>query len=236
MKKLLFISVLFCITSTLYSQSVDEVLKKVGVEYSSAKPLQFNTKYNLYKNKTQKTAFESYVGQFKKNEKNEIYQKIDQTEFIWNKNICLKVIHPDKIINISVSQPVELNNFDIKALKEWCDVKSFVDKKAYWELTLTTKAFSTLPYSKIVIHIGKNYFIQKQLFYYNTAIDYSSDYKKQSLDYPVLEILYTNIKREKVPKSFFNIYKYIQEKNKILNTTKAYNSYAIEDHREITFK
>ena len=69
MKRLLIIAVI-CFSTFSYSQSVDEVLKKVAQEYSDTKPLQFNTKYNLYKNSSQKKVFESYVGQFKKNEKN----------------------------------------------------------------------------------------------------------------------------------------------------------------------
>lgn len=235
MKRLLIIAVI-CFSTFSYSQSVDEVLKKVAQEYSDTKPLQFNTKYNLYKNSSQKKVFESYVGQFKKNEKNEVYQKIDQTEFIWNKNICLKVVHPDKLINITISQPLEMKSFDIASLKEWCDVKSFVDRKSYWELTLTTKAFSSLPYSKIIIHIGKNYFIQKQWFHYNMAIDFSADYRSQNLDYPVLEIIYSNFTRKNELTTFFNVNKFIEEKNKVIKASKEYQSYIIEDHREITFK
>ena len=236
MKKIFISFVLICFTSLTYSQSIDEVLKRVATEYSNSKPLQFNTKYNLYKNNKQKLVFESYIGEYKKNEKNEVYQKIDETEFIWNKNICLKIVHPDKLINITLSQPVEMKNFDIQSLKEICDIKSFTDKKVYWELILTTKAFSILPYSKIIIHIGKNYFIQKQLFYYNTAIDFSSNHRKQELEYPVLEILYSNINRKQISNIFFNINKYIEEKNKNIKATKAFQSYTIEDHREITFK
>ena len=232
----LFIIVVICFSTFSYSQSVDGVLKKVAQEYSDTKPLQFNTKYNLYKNSSQKKVFESYIGQFKKNEKNEVYQKIDKTEFVWNKNICLKVVHPDKLINISISQPLEMKNFDIASLKEWCDIKSFVDRKSYWELILTTKAFSSLPYSKIVIHIGKNYFIQKQLFYYNSAVDFSTDYRKQNLDYPVLEIIYSSFTRKKESSTFFNMNKFIEEKSKLIKTTKEFQSYTIEDHREVTFK
>ena len=235
MRRLLII-VVICFSTFSYSQSVDGVLKKVAQEYSDTKPLQFNTKYNLYKNISQKKVFESYVGQFKKNEKNEVYQKIDKTEFIWNKNICLKVVHPDKLINISISQPLEMKNFDIASLKEWCDIKSFVDRKSHWELTLTTKAFSSLPYSKIVIHIGKNYFIQKQLFYYNSAVDFSTDYRKQNLDYPVLEIIYSSFTRKKESSTFFNMNKFIEEKRKLIKATKEFQSYTIEDHIEVTFK
>lgn len=236
MRKFFYTTIIILFGLISYSQSLDGVLDKVAQEYSKNKPLQFNTKYNLFKNSAQKKVFESYNGQFKKNEKNEVYQKIDQTEFIWNKNICLKVVYPDKLINVTVSQPLEMQNFDISSLKEWCDVKSFVDRKSYWELTLTTKAFSSLPYSKIIIHIGKNYFIQKQLFYYNTAIDFSTDYKKQNLDYPVLEIIYSNFTRKNESSNYFNIYKFIEEKNKVIKTTKEFQSYTIEDHREITFK
>lgn len=235
MRRLLII-VVICFSTFSYAQSVDGVLKIVAQEYSNTKPLQFNTKYNLYKNSSQKKVFESYVGQFKKNEKNEVYQKIDKTEFIWNKNICLKVVHPDKLINISISQPLEMKNFDIASLKEWCDIKSFVDRKSHWELTLTTKAFSSLPYSKIVIHIGKNYFIQKQLFYYNSAVDFSTDYRKQNLDYPVLEIIYSSFTRKKESSTFFNMNKFIEEKSKLIKATKEFQSYTIEDHREVTFK
>lgn len=235
MNRLLIIAVI-CISTFSYSQSVDEVLKKVAQEYSDTKPLQFNTKYNLYKNSSQKKVFESYVGQFKKNEKNEVYQKIDQTEFIWNKNICLKVVHPDKLMNLTISQPLEMKSFDIASLKEWCDVKSFVDRKSHWELTLTTKAFSSLPYSKIVIHIGKNYFIQKQLFYYNSAVDFSTDYRIQNLDYPVLEIINSNFTRKNELSTHFDINKFIEEKNRVIKASKEFQSYIIEDHREITFK
>ena len=55
MRRLLII-VVICFSTFSYSQSVDGVLKKVAQEYSDTKPLQFNTKYNLYKNISQKLA------------------------------------------------------------------------------------------------------------------------------------------------------------------------------------
>ncbi|WP_445722320.1 hypothetical protein [Flavobacterium sp.] len=227
---------LFLINFSLNAQTVETVLSKLNTEYSSAKALQFETKYNLYKNKTAKQVYESYSGVFKKNERNEMYQKIDKTEFISSKKLSLNIIHPDELIIVSNSEPMNNSAFELKKLLEFCKIKSFADKKNYWELTLESKPFSGLEYSEVVIQINKNYFIQKQLFYYNTAINFSSDFSKQDIDLPVLEIIYTNFNRNKIEDSYFDVSKYIMESNKTIKPSKKYPRYTVEDQREITIK
>ena len=49
-------------------------------------------------------------------------------------------------------------NFDIKPLLDLCKIESFKDYKTYWEITLTAKNLSNLPYSKIIIQISRKYF------------------------------------------------------------------------------
>ncbi|NHN27984.1 hypothetical protein FIA58_020080 [Flavobacterium jejuense] len=236
MKKIL---TLFLITFTsvfINAQNAEEVLNKLNVVYSENSPLQFETKYNLYKNKSSKQIYETYNGVFKKNEKNEIYQKIDKTEFIWNKKMCLSIFHPDELMMLSFSQPISTEQFDLKKLLEICSIKSFINKGKFWELIIENKPFSGLEYSKIVIQINKNYFIQKQLFYYNTSINFSKDFNKQDLDLPVLEIVYSNFNRNKIENSFFDFSKYIVESKNGIQPSKAYSNYVLEDQREITLK
>lgn len=235
-KKLIIILLLIINFGLLKAQNVEIVLNKMNTTYSSTNALQFEIKYNLYKNKSSKQVYETYSGVFKKNEKNEIYQKIDKTEFIWNNKVCLTIFHPDKLMMLSISQPLATGEFDIKKLLEICSIKSFIDKNSFWELTLENKPFSSLEYSKIVIHINKNYFIQKQLFYYNTAINFSSDFNKQDLDLPVLEIIYSNFNRNKIDSNLFNMSKYVAETKNGIKPSKAYSSYTVEDQREITLK
>ena len=236
MKKIALVFALFFTLLATTAQTVKEVLNKVNIEYSSVKPLQFETKYNLYRNKETKQVFETYSGVFKKNEKSEIYQKIDQTEFIWNKSYCLKVVHADQIMVLSLSQPVATGEVDMKQLLDYCTIKGFVDKKSYWELTLESKPLSGLSYSKIVIHIGKNYFIQKQLFYYNTEINFSTDYRKQDIDLPVLEIIYSNFNRNKMESTYFDVSKYIVVSKNRIKVTNKFFSYTLEYQREISLK
>lgn len=233
-KFIVFVAVLF--SSLGFTQNVEEVLNLINKEYSKSDFLEFETKYNLYKNKNSKKVHESYLGLFKKNIKNEIYQKIDKVETIWNNHYSLKVNHPDKLMTLSFSQPVATGEINIKELKDFCKIKSFTKIGSGWELILEPQQFSSLPYSKVVITINSSYFITKQLFYYNTIIDFSSDYRKQDLDYPVLEIINSNFNRKSIPESFFNVKKFITDKNNLIDVTKEYNTYSIDDLREITIK
>ena len=236
MNKLInFFLLLFSITIA-NAQSVEVVLNKLNSVYSESSPLQFEMIYNLYKNKSSNKVYESYKGVFKKNEKNEIYQKIDKTEFIWNNKTCLSVFHQDQLMTLSFSEPQTNKQFDIKKMLEICSVKSFKDKKAYWELILESKPFSGLEYSEILIQINKNYFIQKQLFYYNTSIDFSNNMNKQDISLPVLEIIFSNYNRKKIDTKIFDITKYIIQTKNGIQPSKLYQNYDFEDQREVTLK
>lgn len=234
-KKLIFCLFIFC-SSLGFTQTVEQVLNLVSKEYSKGEYLQYSTKYNLYKNKDAKKTYESYSSVFKKNKKNEVYQKIDQVEIIWNNSYSLKVNHPDKYMSLSLSQPLATGEISLKDLKEFCKIKSFEKKGNGWELVLEPQIFSSLPYSKVVVSINSKYFIAKQLFYYNTPIDFSNDYRNQNLDYPVLEIINSNFKRETISEAYFNVKKYVTEMKNGIKVSNEYSDYSLDDLREITIK
>lgn len=186
-----------------YSQTVTDVFKKLGQQYSAAKPLQYQSKYMLYKDFDSKKIEESYNGSFYKNSQNEIYMKIGNTEILNSKTVNLKISHPEKAIEISNPIPVYFGDFDMKPLLELCKIEKFTDYKTYWEITMTSKPLSSLPYSKIVVRVSKTYFLQKQVFYYNTATNFSKDFRKPDVHYPRLEIVYTNYNRNTINASIF---------------------------------
>jgi len=186
-----------------YSQTVSTVFKKLGEQYSVAKPLQYQSKYVLYKDFDSKKIEESYKGSFYKNSQNEIYMKIGDTEILNSKSVNLKISHPEKAIEISNPVPTYYGDFDMKPLLELCKIEKFIDYKSYWEITLTVKPFSSLPYSKIIVMVSKTYFLQKQVFYYNTATNFSQDFRKPDVHYPRLEIVYANYNRNAVNASIF---------------------------------
>jgi len=182
---------------------VSTVFKKLGEQYSVAKPLQYQSKYVLYKDFDSKKIEESYKGSFYKNSQNEIYMKIGDTEILNSKSVNLKISHPEKAIEISNPVPTYYGDFDMKPLLELCKIEKFIDYKSYWEITLTVKPFSSLPYSKIIVMVSKTYFLQKQVFYYNTATNFSQDFRKPDVHYPRLEIVYANYNRNAVNASIF---------------------------------
>ncbi|TGD56849.1 LolA family protein [Flavobacterium humi] len=222
-----FFSSCFC----LQAQTVEEVLKKVNTEYTSKKCLSYTSSYNLYKKATDKKAYESYKGIFQKNISNAVYQKIDKTEFVLKGNVCLKIMHPDKLIEISKAEPFVLGEFSIQPLFEYCKVKEFKSNAGFWTIELEPKQFTDLPYSKIVVTVSKSFFITKQVFYFNSGIDFSKDHRKNDISYPVLEIIHSNHKRDKIADGIFSLGKFVSFEKTGIKPSLQYSQYNIEDYR-----
>lgn len=234
-KSLLIISFL-TICSIGYGQTVNEVLEQMGKQYSSTQPLQYNSNYALYKSADSKKTEQAYNGFFSKNASNELYMKIDQTEILNSKTINLKISHSEKAIEIAYTMKNYFGNFDIKPLFELCKIESFKDLKTYWEITLVAKKYSTIPYSKIIIQISKKYFLQKSIFYYSTAVNFSKDYRTPKSSYPRLEVTNTNFSEKAPNPSFFATSYYLTiSKNKYVPVDRLKN-YEVIDQRNISNK
>jgi hypothetical protein len=202
-KKIIFVWLLFnC--SVNHAQTVSEVFQKFSKQYSVAQSLQYKSDYALYKDFDAKKAEENYKGVFYKNTKNEVYTKIGNTETLNTKTVFLKINHDEKAMEISNPMPAFSGDFDMKPLLDLCKIEKFLDYKTYWEITMIPKEYSSLSYSKITLQISKDYFLQKQIFYYNTAMNFSKDYRSPDPHYPRLEITNTNYNRNPVAASIFN--------------------------------
>ena len=213
-----------------YTQSVSEVFRKVADQYGNNKPLQYKSSYTLYKDFDSKKIEESYSGIFYKNEGNEIYTKIGDTEIINLKAAFLKVSHPEKTVEILNPMQNYSGNFDIKPLLDLCKIEKFLEYKSYWEITMITKQYSSLPYSKIIVQVSKDYFLHKQIFYYNTAVNFSKDYRSPDSHYPRLEVTHSNYNRNPAAASVFNSKTYfiVSEKKKII-LSERFKNYEIID-------
>lgn len=209
---------MFCCCYLANAQTVSEVFKQVAKQYSISKPLQYKTKYVLFKDSESTKAEESYDGKFLKNEGNEIYMKIGDTEIVNLKTAFIKINHTEKAIEISNPVDNYIGDFDIKPLYDLCKIEKFVEYKHYWKIVLLSKSYSSLSYSRIIVEITKDYYLQKQIFYYNTAINFSKDYKNPDPHYPRLEIIYSDLNRNLSNISIFNSNSYfkISDKKQII--------------------
>ncbi len=232
MEKNLIIYLNFLLPVFLMGQTSSEVFEGVSKQFSSNKPLQFDTKYSLYKSADSKIATQSYNGFFRKNDSNEIYLKIDKTEFLNTTKYSIKANHLEKAMVVSKNQKFALGNFDINQLLSYCTINSFKDYKSYWEIVLLNRPLTGLEYSKIVLLIDKSYKIKKQVFYYNTQINFSKDYRKQDFSNPRLEIVYSNYNNKPVSQALLSSETFftISNKNKIIPSLACQN-YEIDDMR-----
>lgn len=227
----------FLLAVTVYGQTASEVLKAANAKFNSPKPLQFQTKYNLYKKHSDKNIYQSYNGFFMKNAANEVYMRIDKTDFLNTNKYNVKISHLEKAMLVSDKQPLSMGDFDIKKFQDLCKIGDFNTYKNFWQITLIPNKFSGLAYSKIVLTINKNYTMSKQEFYHNTSHNFSKDYTKTDLSNPKLEILYTNYSSKLTENQKLNTaYFFATGKNNSIVPTSAFKKYEITDNRTKTFK
>lgn len=226
-----FIHLILLFSCCIQAQTKEAVLARVSAEYAAARPLQFTAVYNLYKDPQSKTIAETYKGNFYKNAANEIYLKINTTEYFATKKINIQVNHDEKAILVQKPQAIPQDQFNITKLLETFQHGYFKDQKTYWEMELLAKKSSALPYSKIVIRIGKDYFIQKQVFYYSTAINFSKDYTKRDVHKPKLEITFSKASRESIAPGRFDTTPYITITKKGIKLSEKFSSYELIDQR-----
>lgn len=230
--KLFLLAIVFSLSLSVRAQNVNDVFKKMNVQLSQAKPLQFDTKYDLYRDAKAKTIYESYKGNFRKNAQNEVYMKIGNTEFINSLKTSLKVNHDQKAMVVTDRQKFSSGEFDVSKLLQFCKIQSFKSLKDTWEIVLTAKEFSGLTYSKIVLLVNKNYTLKKQTFFYNTGIDFSKNYNKQDVTNPRLEINYTNYNHNPISAQLLNSdLFYTTSKSNKLTASAKYKNYEIIDKR-----
>jgi len=231
-KKNIITAITFLMVFLGYSQKAEEILKKVTETYGIAKPLSYTMSYSLYKDHDSKKVEENYKGVFHKNAANETYIKIKDSEMINSLKTNVKISHSEKAIVISNPVGNSVADFDMRQISDLCKVISVKDFKIYWEIQLEPKQYSDLSYSKIILNISKDYFLQKQVFYYNTAINFSQNYRTSDTHYPRLEVVYQNHNRKAADGSWFNTGKYytVSGKNTIV-LSQQLKKYEVIDQR-----
>ncbi|MDX6187721.1 hypothetical protein SGQ83_00015 [Flavobacterium sp. Fl-318] len=236
-QRILLTTSLLLIGTIGHCQTVNEVLQQMGKQYSAARPFQYHSEYTLYKNAESKKIEQSYKGIFMKNAANEIYLKIDQTEILNSKTVNIKISHPEKAILLSDPIRNYFGSLDIKPLLEFCEIESFKDCKTYWEITLTAKNYSSLPYSRIIIQVSRKFFLQKSIFYYSSTVNFSKDYRMPKPSYPRLEVTNTNFSRKAVNATLFTSPYYFTSCGKnICVLASRLKQYQVIDQRNISNK
>ncbi len=208
-------------------QTRDQVIAGTIKNYDSNEPLQFTATYNLYKSVTDKKIIETYSSLYCKQGKN-LYLKINDTEFVSNGSMGVKVNHSEHLMAVSKAEKdrkKEANSF-LQVFKDFREGK-FKDKGGYWEIELLGKNFSEYPYNRIVMEIGKDYCIRRQKFYFSTGMNFSKDFSKTQIQYPLLEVIFSPVSRKPVNIAQFDVSRFFSGTYKKLKVSAKYKDYKI---------
>lgn len=231
MKKLILILLLHLASTAGYSQTKEGILRDLLTCYATERAMAYNTTYKLYKNAKTAKVFQTYEGRFIKDANNNTYAKINNTEYLGLPFLSTQVSHDEKLIVVANSSSQLSPAEALRSLLGSFNKGFFVDKTTHWEIELIAKPFSGSPYARIVLFVAKNYYLQKQVFYYATSINFSDDFSSPSNEYPRLEVEYGKPELKDVALTKLNSSRFFSLKGRSIELTPKYKGYQLIDQR-----
>jgi hypothetical protein len=217
------------------SLDVKSILGKMRKVYESSKNIEYSTTYDLIKGHKTNDIATSYNGYFYKQGK-QVYQKIDQTEFVYFKDYFFKINHKEKAAVIEKAQQYEYYNSSIDNVISECSKINIEENEGFVTLIFYIKNTSSIPYSVIRLKLDADKYYIKQIdFYYSNDQDFST--KRDVIDKhkPHLRIkfLKTNLNPD-VQKKYFKEESYFKTSHKkYFELKEEWKNYEFIDNRNI---
>lgn len=232
LRKFLTLSILGLMWTSVHCMTVDELIHKMASNYEGASQLEYTSSYELFKGYSSTEVYSSYNGYVYRN-KGQVYQKIDETEFVYGTDYFLKIGNKEKVMLLDLAQKNINLEVDTDEVLKNCSQKNMEDKGEYYLVTLVYKPMIDLPFSTVKMRIHKTKFQLLQLdLYYRGARDFSTVFGKKDEAKPHLRIKFRNITMSPKDRSeLFQISRYISNTNNRLSPAGKCNGYELVDHR-----
>ena len=232
MKSIIVLIVCLLTKAYLFGYSGEELLQKITVKYSKMESIQFQTKYDLYKGHKSNEIISSYEG-FIYRKDNELYQKIDKTEFVYGKDFFLKISHKEHVLVLDSEQKTMTSDIDLSQFKN--DVREVKVKEfeSSYKLVIYYKSYSQVPFSCVTMLIDRDSELITQMdFYYTNPTDFSKETLKRELDLAHLRVTFFNIKINPArPNDILDWSTYLGKKNSYIIPVKNCVGYELIDNR-----
>ena len=231
MKHLFFLLILISANS-LFGMNVTELIQRMQKIYNNKSTFEYHCNYELFKGHKSDVIEESYKGYVYRN-KSEVFQMIDETEFVYAADFFLQISNSEKLISISRPQRLITTNVDLNVALKNCSKTQLEEKEGYYAVTLIIKNSSDLPFSVIKMRIDKKKFYLERLdIYYTDLIDFSKDSNKKDEDKSHLKITFDTPKFNPKEVDYFVLNRYITKSNSgILSLVDKYSTYQLIDNR-----
>jgi|SRR5690554_602033 len=213
------------------ANDVETVLRKMHSVYNT-NDISFKSTYTLFKGHFETKVHSSYKGYVYKKGTN-VYQKINNTEFVYGVNYSLKINNDEKAMVLSGAQNAVFTNVDLKQVMKECKSSKIVEENGAFLITFYMNPFSEIPCTFITVKIDKsNYTLLGLDLYFSSYEDFSEDYESRLLVQPHLRISFNDIKlKPSIDNSLFDFSSYLTDKKSMLTASGKYSGYTVLDYR-----
>ena len=165
--------------------------------------------------------------------KTNVYQKIDQTEFVYASDFFLQINHEEQAAVLALSQRSVNLDVDMNTALKECSNIEMKTEDDYYAITLFIKNTSSLPFSIVKLRVDKKkYYLERLDLYYSAEQDFSEDAKKVDMAQPHMRISFKEPKMNpKEKKTYFLLSTYIKTVDKKLIPTGSIEGYSFIDNR-----
>lgn len=215
-----------------FSMNAKELISKMQKIYNDKAHIEYSCTYELFKGHKSDVVEESYKGFFYRNKSN-VYQKIDETEFVYAPEFFLQISHSEKMISLAQPQKMMNTPVDLDLALKFCSKTEVEEKDGYYGITLTIKNDSDLPFSVVKMRIDKKkFFLERLDIYYSETLDFSQEYNKNDPARPHLKIVFSEPKQNPKGLNYFELDRYFSKSSSgILKLTEKYTGYTLIDNR-----
>lgn len=210
----------------VYSMDAKEIIKKMQNVYKTTKTYEYNSVYTLYKGPKGIDAITSYEGLVYRNTEG-LYQKIEDTEFVYGKNFFLRITKEEKTMELFQAQNMEEFNVNLDLALTFCSEVKAEKKDGYYEVVLLIKKNTSMPISVLKMRIDDaSYNIEQLDLYFNYWEDFSEDVGVKDMHQPHLQIKFSGFtKSPKTDKNIVKLEKYLIKSGSIYKLTDSYKQY-----------
>ncbi len=195
MKLLFNILFIFIVGFSAFAVSGKEYIEKVRANYENIESIHLIMNYKLFRGHEGKELVQEFESLFYKNGK-QTYRKINEIEIVSSNKVEININHTDKYITLTKGKEISPIDVNVDASLKFCENVLISSKNKNTLVTLVIKDKVDLPYTKLVIEIDKNYWIQEIAMYYNSKINFSESYFEQDYDFPKLVVEYRDFKKK----------------------------------------
>lgn len=230
--KALFLFLSLFVSTVSFSMNVKELIGKMQKIYNDKSSMEYDCTYELFKDHKSDVVTESYKGFFYRNG-SKVYQKIDETEFIYTNDFFLQISNSEKLIALSQPQKLISTPVDLDLALKSCSKTELEEKDGYFAVTLIIKNSSDLPFSVVKMRIDKKkYFLERLDVYYSDMSDFSEEFNKSDQQRPHLKITFTEPKLNPKQANYFELDRYFSKNSSgIMKLTTKYEGYQLIDNR-----